>query len=64
MSRSVSPTTVVTASSRQETRDGVGQICVDELRASGFNEFDEEETRVTVLEAFSTQNRSLQTLTL
>jgi hypothetical protein len=32
-----------------------GQRCVEELRQSGFNEFDEEETRVTFLEASSDQ---------
>jgi hypothetical protein len=55
MSGNVSPTTVTTAPRRLRQQDHTGQFCVDELRGSGFNEFDEEETNVTILEVSSMQ---------
>ena len=55
MSRPVSPTTALAAECSLGHPVSVGQLCVDELRASGFNEFDEEETKVTILEATGRQ---------
>ena len=49
------PTTGVTVPFYVRLAGSASQFCVDELRSSGFNEFDEEETRVTVLEASGTR---------
>ena len=50
MNRSVSPTNVAASHCHVGSLEEVGQKCVEELRLSGFNDFDEEETNVTVLE--------------
>ena len=50
MSGNVSPTTGTAAPSRLRQLDQAGGFCVDELRRSSFNEFDDEETNVTILE--------------
>ena len=54
MSGNVSPTSGMRPPRRLRQTEDVGRCCVNELGESGFSEFDEEETNVTVFESSGT----------